>query len=270
MDNNSRRKFITRILGGLGVTVLAAWLFRKPIVKNLFFNGDFNPELLNNAPSDMNDLCILTSTQAEGPFYFPSPNRKDMREDRKGQNLALEFQVLKQDGCTPIEGAIVDLWHCDAEGTYSGYPVEITRDIWKTALFVGKNGTTEGGEMHVDPVNDNRFLRGRQTSNKDGWVSFETILPGWYVGRVPHIHAKIIIDQQEELLTQFYFDTELCDHIYTSQEPYNQYGKCPMQFKDDIVLSENDEANGLVLKIKPESDRDKTLKAIAKIGIRTA
>lgn len=270
MGKNSRRKFILRIFGGLGITVLLAWFFRRPIIRNLVFNGDFNPDLLGEAPSDIDDHCVLTSTQAEGPFYFPSPHRRDMSEDRKGQKLALKFQVLRHEECTPIEGAIVDLWHCDAEGTYSGYPEEITHDVWKSALFLVKNGTNENGEIHVDPVNDNRFLRGRQTSDQDGWVKFETIFPGWYDGRVPHIHAKIIVNENEQLLTQLYFNPELYDQIYTSQAPYDLYGKCPLKFDDDIVLGENDEANGLVLKIKPQKDGNKALEAIAKIGIKSA
>lgn len=267
MNKNTRRKFIQRTLGGLGIGIVGVWIFRRPILNNLFFNADFNPKLLNTAPSNIDDLCILTTKQAEGPFFFPSPERIDIREDREGQKLELKFQVLRHDDCQPIEGAIVDIWHCDAEGTYSGYPEEITHDVWKSALFIEKNSRDKNGEIHVDPVNDNRFLRGRQTSDKEGWVSFKTILPGWYVGRVPHIHASIITSEKDKLMTQFYFDPDLCNKIYTSQTPYDQYGESPMKFENDIVLADNDEANGLLLNVNSEGQ---TLTALAKIGIKTA
>jgi len=269
MEKKSRRKFFLSILGGIGTLILSAWLFRKSIIRKVIFNGNFNAENLSPAPSESDDLCVLTTSQVEGPFFFPSPKRKDIREDRNGQKLELKFQILKHPDCLPIKGAVVEIWHCDAEGTYSGYPEEISHDIWKTAVFVGKNGVEENGQMHVDPINDNRFLRGQQVSNDEGWVEFDTIFPGWYDGRVPHIHAKIITDKDEQLLTQFYFDPDLCDEIYTKHAPYDTYGKCPMKFEKDIVLDTSGEANGLMLNIKAQNSMNHPLRATAKIGLKT-
>lgn len=266
----SRRSFFLKTLAGIGVVLSGTWIFRRSIIKNLFFNGNFNTENLKAAPSALDDYCILTSRQVEGPFFFPAPERSNLIEDREGQALSLQFQVINHPDCTPVSGAVVEIWHCDAEGTYSGYPEEVSHDLWKTALFLGKNGTDRNGQLHVDPVNDNRFLRGRQNTDSDGWVNFETIFPGWYEGRVPHVHVKVTTPEQQELMTQFYFDSQLCDEIYTSQAPYNKYGVCPMKMENDIVLDQGEHADGLLLKIAKDGDRPDSLKGVAKIGMMVA
>jgi protocatechuate 3,4-dioxygenase beta subunit len=78
-------------------------------------------------------------------------------------------RVVDADACDPIEGAAVDLWHCDAEGAYSG---------------------VEGAEGET-------FCRGIQLTDAAGAAEFRTIFPGWYTGRVVHIHAKVSADDEE-------------------------------------------------------------------------
>ena len=39
----------------------------------------------------------------------------------EGVDLAIDLTVLAADGCTPLSGAAVYLWHCDREGRYSLY-----------------------------------------------------------------------------------------------------------------------------------------------------
>jgi protocatechuate 3,4-dioxygenase beta subunit len=54
-------------------------------------------------------------------------NRSDIRGDptdgsiKEGALLALTLNVssITKGGCAPLEGAIVDLWQCDAQGRYS-------------------------------------------------------------------------------------------------------------------------------------------------------
>ncbi|NJB70504.1 protocatechuate 3,4-dioxygenase beta subunit [Saonia flava] len=270
MTKQSRRKFIYAILSGVGILALVAWIFRRPIIMKTLYAADFDSNLLSHAPSDMDAACILTSEQTEGPFFYPSPERSDITEDKQGKPFNLRLQIIRQPDCTPLANAVVDIWHCDAEGVYSGYPEEITHDVWKGYLFEERHGKIVNGRFHVDPINDASFLRGRQKTNEDGWVSFNTIFPGWYDGRVPHIHAKIYIDEVEQLTTQFYFENETCDTIYTTHEPYIKYGKASTKFKDDIALDMYDEANGLVLTTKGPLNDNSALVATAKIGIKQA
>src|SRR6056297_2075743 len=264
---NGRKKFLFA-LGSLGIGGMATWLLRRPIIERLFFTGNFDPGLLTAGPSIDDNVCILTSAQTEGPFFYPSPERSDVTEDRTGIKLQCRFQVIRYPECTPVENALVDIWHCDAEGAYSGYPEKITRDLWETMVFAIKEGTFENGELHVDPVNGSRYLRGMQKTDENGWVTFNTIIPGWYKGRVPHIHARVVINNDEQLTTQFYFREEVLNEIYTSVAPYDKHGACPMSFAKDIVLSQGG-ADGLLLLLVTSGMGSLGFKTSGRIGIRT-
>ena len=67
------------------------------------------------------DVCSLVPETTEGPYYVADRMiRSDIREDRDGQPLLMRMQVVDP-RCAPIEGARVDIWHCDAQGTYSSF-----------------------------------------------------------------------------------------------------------------------------------------------------
>ena len=65
--------------------------------------------------------CTRTAEQTEGPFYFEVDRvRSDVREDRDGVPLHLGIRVRDDsDGCRSIKDAVLDIWHCDAEGSYA-------------------------------------------------------------------------------------------------------------------------------------------------------
>lgn len=66
--------------------------------------------------------CTLTPEETEGPYYFDvDAVRSDIREDRDGTDLLVAIRVQDADACTPIANAVVDIWHCDAAGIYSGF-----------------------------------------------------------------------------------------------------------------------------------------------------
>src|SRR5262245_10118932 len=133
--------------------------------------------------------CTRTAEETAGPFYFEVDKvRSDIREGRDGAPLRLGVRVRDlASGCDPIPNAVVDVWHCDATGSYS-----------------------EPGET---------YLRGLQVTNRDGIVEFTTVYPGWYPGRTVHIHAKVHLDKRTVLTTQFYFDDDFTDRVF-SLEPY--------------------------------------------------
>jgi protocatechuate 3,4-dioxygenase beta subunit len=152
--------------------------------------------------------CALTSEQTEGPFYVDVDLiRSDMSEDRDGTPLRVGTRVLDVDGCTPIKDAVVELWHCDADGTYSG----------------------------VDG-NDDAFLRGAQVTNGDGISEITTVYPGWYPGRTPHIHVKVFTSNREVLTSQLYFDDAQTDAVYAAA-PYNARGERDTHNADDTIFS---------------------------------
>jgi len=70
--------------------------------------------------------CVVRPEQTEGPYYVDTGlERSDIREEREGVPLELTFNVSRVDqgdasACGPLAGALVDVWHCDAAGEYSG------------------------------------------------------------------------------------------------------------------------------------------------------
>jgi len=151
--------------------------------------------------------CTVTPQQTAGPFYFDADKiRRDIREDREGTPLRLALRVRDAGSCTPLPDAVVDIWHADAGGAYSGFD----------------DGGGAGGGSAAQTAS--RYLRGAQVTNDDGVVEFETIYPGWYPGRTPHIHVKVHLDAQTVLTTQLYFEDALSDRVYAAQ-PYAARGR---------------------------------------------
>ncbi|WP_335338174.1 intradiol ring-cleavage dioxygenase [Devosia sp. A16] len=146
------------------------------------------------------DVCVITPEVTEGPYYFdPKLERADITEGTQ-QGVATTVRLQIVDGsCRPLEGARVDIWHCNAEGLYSGY-----------ANQTGGLDTT--GQT---------FLRGTQFAGANGIVAFETIYPGWYAGRTTHIHFKVFLDERTVLTGQLFFPDALSQFIYQNIEPYS-------------------------------------------------
>ncbi|HEY7703386.1 MAG TPA: dioxygenase, partial [Acidimicrobiia bacterium] len=71
--------------------------------------------------------CVLIPEETAGPFPLDLSGdeaflRSAIAEDRPGVPLSLTLHLVDTDaGCRAIEGARVDVWHCDADGVYSGY-----------------------------------------------------------------------------------------------------------------------------------------------------
>ena len=112
----------------------------------------------------------------------------------------MRLQVSTSSAAPP--GARVDIWHCDATGLYSGYARQPTGDA---------TGET--------------FMRGTQFAGEDGVAEFDTVYPGWYRGRTPHIHFKVFLDEATLLTGQLFFPDEVSDRVYASTPPYSERGE---------------------------------------------
>src|SRR5437588_838015 len=116
-----------------------------------------------SAPSGVS--CVLTPEMTEGPYYISGEKlRRKITEGRPGTRLDLHLSVVDATSCRPIAGAVVDIWHADAGGVYSGFGA-------------GASSRT--------------FMRGVQKTDKTGLAVFRTVYPGWYQGRTVHIHVKV-------------------------------------------------------------------------------
>lgn len=69
--------------------------------------------------------CDLSPSETAGPFPIKTPSdlvRENIISDRTGVALLITLTIQDQsDGCKPLSGVFVDLWHCDADGNYSEY-----------------------------------------------------------------------------------------------------------------------------------------------------
>lgn len=181
--------------------------------------------------------CVVRPAQTEGPYFVDEKlNRSDIRSDpsdgaiKQGTPLELTFAIsqLGAGSCTPIAGAVVDVWHCDADGIYS--------DVQDPSF------NTRG----------KKYLRGYQVTDASGRATFKTIYPGWYRGRAVHIHFTVRTNPNaasaHEFTSQIYFDDAMNDKIF-SQAPYK--GKGQIRNAQDGIF--RDGGSQLILPVKPAS-----------------
>ncbi len=135
---------------------------------------------------------IATPSQTEGPFYptaLPADTDNDLVQVRgqaaqaMGTVLHLQGRVLDLNG-RPVEGALVEIWQCDAQGIYD-HPRQPGRER-RDSAFQGY---------------------GRMVA-ADGRYSFRTLRPVAYPGRTPHIHVKVATAGGGLLTSQFYIAGE--------------------------------------------------------------
>jgi protocatechuate 3,4-dioxygenase beta subunit len=178
--------------------------------------------------------CILSPEQTEGPF--PSPTlleRRDVTEGLAGYPLRVGVQVVDAD-CTPIPGAVVEIWHCDVDGDYSAYRDGATAD--------------DAGEGTA-------FLRGSQTANDEGIVEFHTICPGWYRGRAVHIHTKVWIDGSPALVSQMYFSDDQNAAIFSGDGAYAERGlPDTTNAQDGVARGADPASNGTQMTVSDDAE----------------
>ena len=139
--------------------------------------------------------CVLAPEMTEGPYYIDGEKlRRDITEGKPGTRLDLALKVVDASTCRPISGAVVDIWHCDAGGVYSGF---------------GAGSSNRS------------FLRGLQKTDAHGVAHFRTIYPGWYPGRTVHIHVKVHVGGNVVHTGQLFFSDKVTDAAYR-KTPYNK------------------------------------------------
>jgi protocatechuate 3,4-dioxygenase beta subunit len=183
------------------------------------------------------DACILTPQSEEGPYYLdPKLVRADIAEGRPGVPLALRLRVIEAGSCTPIAGARVDIWHCDARGIYSAFPGQ--------------------GDSHNIDHTGKTFLRGTQMVDGNGWGTFKTIYPGWYAGRATHIHFKVFLDERTVLTGQTFFPEALNEYIYGNVPDYTKRPQQRLVINaNDRVAMESDPEHKAYCAVKEERQR---------------
>ena len=164
--------------------------------------------------------CAIIPEETAGPFGIDfSENRKYFRreiaEGRPGIPLDLSLTVTNaNDGCSPIANARVDVWHCDRDGVYSGFSSQ-------------PDGVDARGET---------FCRGIQLSDAEDRVEFRTIYPGWYPGRVTHIHLQAFLNNGLVATSQLVFPDAVNEAVYKNDAyPRGRNGRIPTNASDWII-----------------------------------
>ncbi len=162
-------------------------------------------------PPGSTGACVVSPNETIGPFpSLADFVRSDIRESKQGLPLVLTIAVVNtSSGCAPVAGALVDIWQCDAGGNYSHYGSERTLT----------------------------YLRGLQTSDSSGKVTFTTIYPGWYQGRATHIHVEVTINGRSAKATQIAFPEDVTAQVYRTGV-YAASGQNPTSNARDNVFSD--------------------------------
>jgi len=172
--------------------------------------------------------CRLWAEQDEGPYRRDyHPFRRDVTEDRVGVPLALGLALGARTG-TAAGDAVVEIWHCDPEGAYSGFPPPDSTDV-----------PTASTAPRTDYLVDHTFLRGRQATDHDGRVEFRTVYPGWYPGRTVHIHV-IVRAGSTTFTSQLYFPETVTEAVF-AREPYSARPGRDTTNADDEIFPTGDE-----------------------------
>jgi protocatechuate 3,4-dioxygenase beta subunit len=193
-------------------------------------------------------VCKLIAEQEQGPFYIEDALlRSDIVAGKPGLPLTLRIQVLDSRTCTPLTDAAVDLWHCDAMGVYAGFSTQTMggppsigapTDMERPVPMSPMNGSRPAPPVDMGPPPDNyisdklTFLRGIQITGPEGDVNFQTIFPGFYMGRTNHIHFKVRVGGRASGKSykkghvshtgQLFFPEEIAAELM-KHEPYSQH-----------------------------------------------
>ena len=183
---------------------------------------------LSNTPSavaaekklQQTSTCSLIPSETAGPFPLDlSENttffRKDIRDSFPGVRLNVKIKVLGASNCQPMRNARVNIWHCDKDGIYSGY-----------------NNNMNRGDLN------GKSFRGYQFTDANGEVEFTTIFPGWYQGRIAHIHFQVYVSSAYSAVSQFTFDIPTKNAIYAANPTIYTKGADPLQFSGDNIFSD--------------------------------
>ncbi|MBN8505088.1 MAG: intradiol ring-cleavage dioxygenase [Burkholderiales bacterium] len=196
------------------------------------------------SPAPAPSSCALIPEETAGPYPGDGSNssggqianalaltgivRQDMRRSIAGASglaegvpLTLTLQLVNANGgCANLADYAVYLWHCDREGRYSMYSSGVT----------GEN-----------------YLRAVQVSGSDGRLSFVTIFPGCYDGRMPHMHFEVFRSSAQATsfaskirTSQIAFPTDVCTSIYNNAAGYttSRTNFARISFATDNVFSD--------------------------------
>lgn len=210
---------------------------------------DSTPEA-SSSPVTIETNCVLTPELTEGPYFLDGDLiRKDITEGKPGVPLKVRILVADITSCQPLANAAVDIWHCDAHGYYSG-------------VSANNPGPDSDPEVAAEAATQT-FLRGIQITDENGLVEFDTIYPGWYIGRTIHIHMKVVVDGEAGATYedgkavhtgQLFFDDGVTDQVLLTEAYSGRPDEQRTVNDTDDILGDHEEEDGFMLTLTQVSD----------------
>jgi protocatechuate 3,4-dioxygenase beta subunit len=201
-----------------------------------------SPAPTSPSPATSGSL-VLTPQETAGPYPLdlhstPSFFRSDITEGKPGVPLTLTLTILHQTGA-PLVSARVDVWQCDKDGVYSGFQQPGANTVGQT------------------------FMRGIQLTDASGKVTFKTVYPGWYAGRITHIHFQVYLNNGLVATSQLAFPEDVTKSVYSSAL-YAAHGQnsTVQSFTQDNVFSDGTVHEMLALTGSVDSGFAATLTAV--------
>jgi protocatechuate 3,4-dioxygenase beta subunit len=181
--------------------------------------------------------CALLCQTTAGPCTSDTIERQDVSEGWAGLPVRLALKFVDADTCEPVEGAVIEIWHTQRAGVYSG--------------------VTPAGAFCYGPDPDAvnyLYFRGTQTTDADGRVDFDTCYPGWYPGRAIHIHFSVSLGGQAHLISQLFFSEALSEEVFAGHVEYVEYGQPDTLNSTDGVIDGEDDITPYLLDTERMSD----------------
>ena len=184
--------------------------------------------------------CELQCQSTIGPCHTGSTERQDVSDGWDGLPVRLALRVVDAE-CQPIEGAIVEIWHTNIAGIYSGNINAMCNDTAEQRAAT--------------------FFRGWQRSDADGRVDFDTCFPGWYSGRAIHIHFRVQTGDYAAadgaaavVISQLFFPEALTSAIFADEPLYEDYGEPDTSLSSDNIVGGEDDKTPYVVDVARMSD----------------
>lgn len=181
--------------------------------------------------------CALLCQTTAGPCTSDAIERRDVSEGWSGLPVRLALKFVDADNCEPVAGAVVEIWHTQRSGVYSG--------VTPAGAFC------YGGEPDAE---NHLYFRGTQTTDDAGRVDFDTCYPGWYPGRAIHIHFRVTLDGQSYLISQLFFAEALSEEIFASHPDYTAFGQPDTLNGNDGVIGGEDDLSPYLLDTERMAD----------------
>lgn len=199
----------------------------------------------DRASTPQQSLYQLAPEQVAGPFFRnPKLLRRNISEGAEGIPLVLRLSIVDAMTGEPVNGALVDIWHCNARGAYSGWS-RINPDTEVDVAAIGS----------IPRTDDDTYLRGSQFCDHMGRARFTTVYPGFYAGRALHIHVAVRIVAGNEYLEernvawvgQLYFPEVISRSVLNAQA-YRGRASSPRNNAEDVLYAgQNGEASTLTV-----------------------